>query len=65
MSQVLLGSVVRCLVGRIEGVMVISLNGRIGGVGADFDPEAEVEVDLIPPPVLRCRVPARVVLGLV
>ena len=46
MSQ-LLESVVRCLVGRINGVAVVALNGRIAGGGAALDEEAEVDVAVI------------------
>ena len=63
MSQLVLGSVVQCLVGRIEGVTAVIVVRRIGGVQAELDQEAEAEIDVIPPPVLRCRVPVRI-LGL-
>ena len=58
MSQ-LLESVVRCLVGRINGVTVVALNGRIAGGGAGLDEEAEVDVAVILSTVVRRRVPAR------
>ena len=58
MSQ-LLGSVVKCLVGRIEGVTVIILNGRIGGVEAGLDEDAEVDVAVMLSAVVRRRVPAQ------
>ena len=57
-----MGSVVQCLVGRIGGVTAVVIR-RIGGVQAELDQEAEAEIDVIPPPVLRCRVPVRI-LGL-
>jgi hypothetical protein len=50
------------LVGRIGGVTAVVIR-RIGGVQAELDQEAEAEIDVIPPPVLRCRVPVRI-LGL-
>jgi hypothetical protein len=47
------------LVGRIEGVTVIILNGRIGGVEAGLDEDAEVDVAVMLSAVVRRRVPAR------
>jgi hypothetical protein len=35
---------VRCLVGRIEGVTVVVLNGRIAGGGLDEDTEVDVAI---------------------
>jgi hypothetical protein len=39
-----LESMVRCLVGRIEGVTVVVLNGRIAGGGLDEDTEVDVAI---------------------
>jgi hypothetical protein len=52
-------SVVRILVGRIDGVRVIVLNEKAGGVDADEEVEVDVAVIMPVPPVIRCRVPAR------
>ena len=57
MSQSL-ESVVRCLVGRIEGVTAVVLNGRISGGGAGLDEGAEVDVAVMLS-VVRRRIPAR------
>ena len=58
MSQLLV-SVARCLVGRIEGVTAVVLNGKVGGVGAGLDEEVEVDVTVMLSAVVRRRVPAR------
>jgi len=58
MSQSL-GSIVRCLVGRIDGVTAIILNGRIGGIEAGLDEDAEVDVTVVLSAVVRRRAPAR------
>jgi hypothetical protein len=50
---------VRCLVAGIEGVTAVSLSGRIAGVGAGLDKEAEVDVAVTLSAVVRRRVPAR------
>jgi len=47
------------LVGRINGVTVVALNGRIAGGGAALDEEAEVDVAVILSAVVRRRSPAR------
>lgn len=57
MSQ-LLGSVVHCLVGRIEGVTAMRVM-RTGGVVAGLDEEAEVDVHVMLSAVIHRRVPAR------
>jgi hypothetical protein len=54
-----LESVVRCLVGRIDGVAAISLNGRIGGVEAGLDADTEIDVAVMLTAAVRRRVPAR------
>ena len=51
-------SVVRCLVGRIEGVTVVVLNGRIAGGAAGLDEETEVDVAVVLSAIVRRRVPA-------
>jgi hypothetical protein len=58
-----LESVVMCLVAGIEGVTAVSLSGRIAGIGAGLDREAEVDIAVMVSAVVRRRVPARV-LGL-
>lgn len=58
MSQSL-GSIVKCLVGRIDGVAAIVLNGRIGGVEAGLDEDAEVDVTVTLSAIVRRRAPAR------
>lgn len=58
MSQLLV-SVVRCLVGRIEGVSAVTLNEKIGGVVVGLDEEVEVDVAVMLSAVVRRRVPAR------
>ncbi len=62
MSQSL-ESMVRCLVGQIDGVTSLVLKGRFAGAVAGLDEEAEVDVDVMVSAVVRRRVPARV-LGL-
>ena len=62
MSQSL-ENVVRCLVGRIEGVTAISVNGRIVGSRRALNEDVEVDVAVMMSAVVRRRVPARV-LGL-
>ena len=57
MSQSL-ESVVRCLVGRIEGVTAVVLNGKIAFGAAGLDEGAEVDVAVMLS-VVRRRVPAR------
>jgi len=47
------------LVGRIEGVTGVVLNRRIGGVVAELDEDAEVDVVVILSAVVRCRIRAR------
>ena len=59
LSQLLV-SVVRCLVGRIDGVTAVVLNKRISGAEAALGEEAEVDVAVMVSTVVRCRVPARV-----
>ena len=49
-----------CFVGGIEGVTSVNLSGRIVGVGAGLDKEAEVDVAVMVSAVVRRRVPARV-----
>ncbi len=56
----LLGNMVVCFVGGIEGVTSVNLSGRIVGVGAGLDKEAEVDVAVMVSAVVRRRVPARV-----
>ena len=58
-----LESMVMCLVAGIEGVTAVSLSGKVAGVGAGLDKEAEVDVAVMVSAVVRRRVPARV-LGL-
>jgi hypothetical protein len=58
LSQLLV-SVVRCLVGRIEGVSAVTLNEKIGGVVVGLDEEVEVDVAVMLSAVVRRRVPAR------
>ncbi|MGA2907552.1 MAG: hypothetical protein ABSE36_07615 [Terracidiphilus sp.] len=58
MSQSL-GSIVKCLIGRIDGVSAIVLNGRIGGVEAGLDEDAEVDVTVTLSAIVRRRAPAR------
>jgi hypothetical protein len=58
-----LENVVRCLVGRIEGVTAISVNGRIVGSRGALNEDVEVDVAVMMSAVVRRRVPARV-LGL-
>lgn len=52
-------SVVKCLVGQINGVTAVILNGKVDGVAAGLDEEAEVNVAVILSAVVRRRVPAR------
>jgi hypothetical protein len=59
----LLVSVVKCLVGRVDGVTAVVLNRRIADIGAAPDEEAEVDVAVVLSTMVRCRLPARV-LGL-
>jgi hypothetical protein len=54
-----LGSLVKCLIGRIEGVTAICLNGRIGGVEAGLDEDTEIDVSVILSAIVRRRAPAR------
>jgi predicted nucleotidyltransferase len=54
---------VRCLVGRIEGVTAISVNGSIAGGKAELDEDLDVDVAVVLSAIVRRRVPARV-LGL-
>jgi hypothetical protein len=56
-------NVVRCLVGGIEGVTAVSVNGRIAGGKAVLDEDLDVDVAVVLSAVIRRRVPARV-LGL-
>ena len=58
MSQSL-GSIVKCLIGRIDGVSAIVLNGRIGVVEAGLDEDAEVDVTVTLSAIVRRRAPAR------
>ena len=58
MSQSL-GSILKCLIGRIDGVSAIVLNGRIGGVEAGLDEDAEVDVTVTLSAIVRRRAPAR------
>ena len=58
MSQSL-ESVVRCLVGQINGVTVVVLNGRIAGGAAGLDEETEVDVSVMLSAVVRRRAQAR------
>lgn len=58
MSQSL-GSIVKCLIGRIDGVSAIVLNGRIGGVEAGLDEDAEIDVTVTLSAIVRRRAPAR------
>jgi len=58
MSQSL-GSIVKCLIGRIDGVSAIVLNRRIGGVEAGLDEDAEVDVTVTLSAIVRRRAPAR------
>ena len=62
MSQSL-ESVVRCLVGGIEGVTAVSVNGRIASGKAAVDEDVDVDVAVMVSAVVRRRVPARI-LGL-
>ena len=50
---------VRFLVGSIEGVTAVVLNGSIPGGGAGLDEDAEVDVAVVLSAVVRRRVPAR------
>jgi hypothetical protein len=59
----LLVSVVKCLVGRIDGVTAVVLNRRNAGIDAAPDGEAEVDVAVVLSTMVCCRLPARV-LGL-
>jgi len=59
LSQLLV-NVVRCLVGRVDGVAAVVLNKRIVGAEAALDEETEVDVAVMLSTVVRCRVPARV-----
>jgi len=56
-------SVVKCLVGRIDGVTAVVLNRRTAGIDAAPDEETEVDVAVVLSTMVRCRLPARV-LGL-
>ena len=56
-------SMVRCLVGGIEGVTAVSVNGRIAGANTGVDEDQEVDVAVMVSAVVRRRTPARV-LGL-
>lgn len=56
-------SVVRCLVGRIEGVTAVSVIRSIPGGRSGLNEEREVDVAVMLSAVVRRRVPARV-LGL-
>ena len=58
MSQSL-GSIVKCLIGRIDGVSAIVLTGRIGGGEAGLDEDAEVDVTVTLSAIVRRRAPAR------
>ena len=58
-----LESVVRCLVGRIEGMTVLVLSVGSAGGEVGFDQEAEVDVAIMLSAIVRRRVPARI-LGL-
>ena len=62
MSQSL-ESVVRGLVGQINGVTSLVLRGRVAGAVAGLDEEAEVHVAVMVSAVVRRRAPMRV-LGL-
>jgi hypothetical protein len=55
----LLGSIVKCLIGRIGGGKAIVLSRRIGGVEAGLDEDAEVDVTLTLSAVVRRRAPAQ------
>ena len=55
--------VVRCLVGRIEGVTAATVIGSMPGGRARLHEETEVDVAVILSAVVRRRVPARI-LGL-
>ena len=59
MSQLLV-NVVRCLVGRVDGVTAVVLNKRNVGAELAIDEEAEVDVAVMLSTVVRCRVPARI-----
>ena len=59
LSQLLV-SVVRCLVGRVDGVTAVVLNKESVGAEVAPDEEAEVDVAVMVSTVVRCRVPARV-----
>jgi len=54
-----LGSIVKCLVGQINGVTAIVLSRRIGGVEAGLDEDAEVEVTVTLSAAVRRRAPAQ------
>jgi hypothetical protein len=54
-----LENLVRCLVGRIEGVTAVSVNGRIAGGKAALDEDVDVDVAVVLSAVVRRRVPAR------
>ena len=58
MSQLLV-SVVRCMVGRIEGVSALVMNERVGGDAVGLDEEVEVDVAVVLSAVVRRRVPGR------
>jgi hypothetical protein len=58
-----LESVVRCLVGGIEGVTAVSVSGRIAGGKAALNEDVDVDVAVMVSAVVRRRVPARI-LGL-
>ena len=59
LSQLLV-SVVRCLVGRVDGVTAVVLNKESVGTEAAPDEEAEFDVAVMVSTVVRCRLPARV-----
>ncbi len=54
-----LGSIVKCLVGRIGGGTAIVLSRRIGGAEAGLDEDAEVDVTVTLSAVVRRRAPAQ------
>jgi hypothetical protein len=56
-------NVVRWLVGGLEGVTAVSVNGRIASGKAAVDEDVDVDVAVMVSAVVRRRVPARV-LGL-
>ena len=59
LSQLLV-SLVRCLVGRVDGVTAVVLNKESVGAEVAPDEEAEVDVAVMVSTVVRCRVPARI-----